>query len=159
MIIYMDNKEYVQKIESIIKPILEKLSYELVEIKIENIGIKKNITIFIYKTGGISLDDCVLVDKEVSIPLDKVDISDGHPYTLIISSPGLDRPIISNDDFRRNLGVKVDLVTKQNENLKNKIVGYIKEYSDTEVSIETELGKTLVVERTNIKTLFPHLDF
>ncbi|OQC16479.1 MAG: Ribosome maturation factor RimP [Firmicutes bacterium ADurb.Bin080] len=155
----MDNNIIVPKIELIVKPILEELSYELVEIKVENRGSETNITIFIYKEEGISFEDCVLVDKELSLPLENADISEGKPYTLIISSPGLDRPIVNNDDFRRNIGVKVDLVTKQNENLKNKIVGFIREYNDTEVSFETTAGKTLVLERANIKTLLPHLDF
>lgn len=53
--------------------------------------------------AAVTLDDCVRVSRDLSTALDAGELI-GHPYSLEVSSPGLDRPLRQLGDFRRNLG-------------------------------------------------------
>lgn len=65
------------------------------------------MSVFIYKEDGISLDDCDTMSRAIEEELDKEDIIE-ESYYLEVSSPGLDRPIKTQDDLRRNKGKLVE---------------------------------------------------
>lgn len=58
-------------------------------------------------TPGVTLEDCEGVSRELEAILDADDPFGETPYDLQVSSPGLDRPIRTPDDVRRNLGRRV----------------------------------------------------
>jgi ribosome maturation factor RimP len=76
---------------------------ELVEVEIHKAGKEQIVRLFVDKPGGIGLDDLQSVSEEVSAILDAEDpIADS--YTLEVSSPGLDRPLRTEADYRRFVG-------------------------------------------------------
>lgn len=77
--------------------------FELVDIEIKNNPGGRIVRLFVDKEGGISLDDLQSVSEEVSAILD---VEDTIPsaYTLEVSSPGLDRPLKGESDYRRFAG-------------------------------------------------------
>jgi len=97
-----------------IKPLIEeKLKFmrmELYDIKYIRAGKHSVLRIFIDKAGGVTIDDCERVSNEISMLLDVENFSD-TPYTLEVSSPGADRPLITQKDFNNVIGhyVKVEL--------------------------------------------------
>ena len=91
-------------------PILESLGMELVDIEFVKAGRDSVLRLFIDKEGGITLDDCADVSRELSAILDVEDIIPGH-YSLEVSSPGLDRPLKTPADYERFAGRLVKVRT------------------------------------------------
>ena len=77
--------------------------FELVDIEVKRAPGGQLVRLFVDKPGGIGLDDLQSVSEEVSAILDVEDPIDST-YTLEVSSPGLDRPLRSEADYRRYQG-------------------------------------------------------
>ena len=103
-------QEIQAQVEALIEPILDDFGYELVDLQYKKEGRSMALCIFIDKPGGITLDDCVTVSREVGAILEIEDpIKAG--YRLEVSSPGLDRPLKKPADFERFSGQKIKLKT------------------------------------------------
>ena len=103
-------QEIQAQVELLITPILDDFGYELVDLQYKKEGSSMALRIFIDKPGGITLDDCVAVSREVGAILEIEDpIKSG--YRLEVSSPGLDRPLKKPADFERFSGQKVKVKT------------------------------------------------
>jgi ribosome maturation factor RimP len=100
----------VDKIHSLAQSLTSSLGLELVEIEYKREGRQMVLRLFIDKEGGVSLDDCAAVSKELSAVLDVEDIIPGK-YTLEVSSPGLNRPLKSMADYERFTGRLVKIRT------------------------------------------------
>ena len=148
----MDYKAVKERAEKEIVPIIESLGYEVVETSCKRIGQYNNLTFFIYKKEGITLDDCERVNNALDLPLEELDITGGSNYVLNISSPGLDRLIITDGDYRRNLDLELEAYFIKQWDKKKKISGILKEYDDKTLTLETK-GKLVKLERDNIRTL------
>jgi ribosome maturation factor RimP len=77
--------------------------FELVDVDLRKSGGGQLVRLFVDKPGGIGLDDLQSVSEEVSAILDAEDPIPGS-YTLEVSSPGLDRPLKTEADYRRFVG-------------------------------------------------------
>jgi ribosome maturation factor RimP len=77
--------------------------FELVDVEMKKASGAHILRLFVDKPGGIGLDDLQSVSEEVSAILDAEDPISGR-YTLEVSSPGLDRPLKTESDFRRFVG-------------------------------------------------------
>ena len=128
------------KVAEVATEICQDLGYELVDVEFKK-GAKHNlISIFIYKEDGIGLDDCESVSRKIDEILDKEeDLTD--PYYLEVSSPGLDRPIKTKDDYRRNLGKEVEVKLYAPIDRKKQFEGFLTSYDDESVLIKMEDGE------------------
>jgi len=104
----VNKKELRKEIYPLAEEVAEELGYEIVDIEFQNGSKHDLLSIFIYKKEGIDLDDCTEMSRNLEKKLDDLDILK-NPYYLEISSPGLDRPLKTKDDYRRNVGKEVDL--------------------------------------------------
>lgn len=90
---------------------VEAVGFELVDAEL--VGGRQHRTLRVYIDGprGVTVDDCANVSRQLSAILDVEDPFPGR-YTLEVSSPGLDRPLVTPADFRRFQGetVKVRLL-------------------------------------------------
>jgi len=89
---------------------LSSLGMELVDLEYTRQGRAMVLRLFIDKEGGITLDDCAVVSRELSEVLDVEDIIPDH-YTLEVSSPGLDRPLKKVADYEKYKGRLVKIRT------------------------------------------------
>lgn len=97
-------------VQALILPILDKMNIELIEVEFKKRGeTDGSLTIYIDKEGGVSLDDCEAVHNAIDAPLDELDPTDGKPYTLNVSSPGLDRPFKTLRDYNKHLGEDIEI--------------------------------------------------
>lgn len=99
-----------EKLKDIAERILASLGMELVDIEYKREGRQMILRFFIDKRGGISLDDCADVSRELSAILDVEDIVPGK-YILEVSSPGLNRPLKRESDYLRYLGKLIKIKT------------------------------------------------
>ena len=104
----MNKKELKKEIYPLAEEVAEELGYEIVDIEFQNGSKHDLLSIFIYKKNGIDLDDCTDMSRNLEKKLDNLEILE-NPYYLEISSPGLDRPLKTKDDYRRNVGKEVEL--------------------------------------------------
>lgn len=148
-----------EKAEEVIIPVVEKLGYEVVEIKFQRVGKKNTLTVFVYKKGGVTLDDCIIVNDALDLPLESADISNGVPYDLNISSPGLDRPIVTDKDYARNVGEMVEAIYLKPVGKVKKIVGeLVGRDEDNVILLVKGKEKETLVPLSNVKVLQPYID-
>lgn len=100
----------VQEIEQALLPVAESVGVEIYEIQFKQ-GKNPSLTVFLDtdRAGGIDLDTCEKFHNAADPVLDELDPTYGQPYTLNVSSPGLDRPFRKTSDFERNLDKKVEV--------------------------------------------------
>lgn len=142
----MNKKGVIEIVKRICNPLAEELGYELVDVEFLKESSSYFLRVYLDKPGGINLDDCQKVSQLLSEKLDEKDpIS--VAYYLEVSSPGLDRPLKNDNDFKRNLGKEVDIKLYEALESKKTIEGYLENYDDKEIIIKTELGKFINIPR------------
>ena len=90
-------------LRALLEPAVESLGFELVDVERSGSGGHALLRLYIDSRGGVTVDDCAEVSHQVSAILDVEDPVPGQ-YTLEVSSPGLDRPLVKRRDFERFLG-------------------------------------------------------
>lgn len=103
----MAHKAIEEAVEALLEPILDADGIELVDVEYVR---ERNwiLRIFIDKEGGVDLADCQSISEKASEILDEKDIIPDN-YMLEVSSPGLDRVLKKDKDFRRYAGSDVDV--------------------------------------------------
>jgi len=107
----MDSK-IIARVRELAEPIINEQCLELVDIKYVHENRRWIVRITIDKEGGVCLDDCTNVSKEVGYLLEIREVI-AHPFHLEISSPGLERPLKTLKDFEKFLGRKVNIITSE----------------------------------------------
>ncbi|MFW6221574.1 MAG: ribosome maturation factor RimP [Fibrobacterota bacterium] len=135
-----------------IRPLIEKkvqsLGLELYEIKYIRGG-RSILRVYIDKESGVTIDDCELVSNELSMLLDVEEFS-RSPYTLEVSSPGLDRPLLSTKDFRREIGRQVKLRVQKGDQKVRTISGKLLTCDDSQLQLEVNKNETITIDRSEI---------
>ncbi|HZI37794.1 MAG TPA: ribosome maturation factor RimP [Acidimicrobiia bacterium] len=90
------------------EPVLSSLGLELVDVEIVGSGRARTLRLTVDREGGIDLDTLAEANRPVVNALDAVEALSG-PYTLELSSPGLERPLRSPADFRRFVGTTISV--------------------------------------------------
>lgn len=121
---------------NLVAPIAEKLGLEVVEVVYEKKYDGMNLTVFIDKDGGVSIDDCEKLHRAIDEPLDRLDPIEGS-YTLNVSSLGIDRPLKTDRDFKRNLNKKITVKLYSPLNGKKKFSGVLLSFDDTSFVLDT----------------------
>lgn len=100
--------EAVREVSLLIEPILDEMQMELVDVEYLSEGGRWVLRIYVDRNGGITLDDCVRVSREIE---DLIDVRDffRQPYVLEVSSPGLNRPLKKEKDFVHAVGNNVNI--------------------------------------------------
>ena len=147
-----------EEVEKFILPIVEGLGCELVEVEFAKKYNGDNLTVFIDKKGGVKIEDCENVHNAIDEPLDELNPTNDKPYTLNVSSVGLDRPIVSDKDYNRNVGEVIEVRLFQAINKKKIFVGELVGFSDTEVILLVDENE-MVIERKLISKATKYIDF
>ena len=149
---------YEQKTEEILLPIVEKNGFELVDVEYVKEGGSWYLRAYIDKPGGINVDDCEIVSRELSDILDEKDFID-EAYILEVSSPGLGRPLKKEKDFKRSLGQEVEVRTYRMMDRKKEFTGILKDHDKDTVTIEMEDGSLKTFEKGDIALIRLAFDF
>jgi ribosome maturation factor RimP len=97
-----------EKVEGLLKPIIENLGYELYDVIFEKEAQDYYLRIFIDNEQGISLNDCEKVNDAISDMLDEANYIKGA-YFLEVSSPGIERFLRKDKHFKESIGKKVEI--------------------------------------------------
>ncbi len=150
--------EVSKRAEELFAPILNENGYEIVEIRFDKQFGEDTLTVFVYKKGGITLEDCEKINELLDPVLDENDLTDGKPYTFNVSSPGLDRPVVTDDDFRRSLDTELEVIFLKPKGKALKASGTLVAYDDESLTLVSK-DKTTVYKRSDIQTVRPYIKF
>lgn len=106
----MNTESLIERVQQLITPILDECGMELVDLEFKREGRDWFLRLFIDKDGGVTLDDCADVSREVGSLLEVEDPIQSA-YRLEVSSPGLDRPLKKAADYERFRGKLVKIRT------------------------------------------------
>ena len=145
-----------ERVESLIKPRVEKAGYELYDVLYLKEGKNYILRIVIDNEKGISLEDCEKVNNEITDLLDEADYIK-EQYFLEVSSPGIERVLRKDWQLKKYLENKVQInLFKKDENGFKEYVGILKEVEDESLTIEQD-DTEYEVQRKNIaqiKTIY-----
>ena len=129
-----------------VQPVVTGMGYELVDVQASNGG--RLLRLFIDKPGGVGLEDCAAVSRQLS----RVFEVEGIDYErLEVSSPGLDRPLRKGADFARFAGQKAEVrMRTPDASGRRRFVGVLRGAEAGRVSLEMD-GQTVALELSDVE--------
>lgn len=129
------------KIREIAERVAHMHGVELVEADLRGGGKARMLRVTVDKPAGVTHEDCANVSRDLSTVLDVEDAVPGGPYTLEVSSPGLDRKLLKPEDYTRFAGSRVKLTTREPVNGNRHFEGRLEGISDGTLTLETITAK------------------
>ena len=130
----------MERVRSVARRVTADRGLDLVEVELKRSPGGQLLRLYVDKPGGIGLDDLQSVSEEVSAILDAEDPIEGH-YTLEVSSPGLDRPLRGEADYRRFVGRLAKLSSYELVDGRRHWTGRIAACEGGVVTLELEKGE------------------
>jgi ribosome maturation factor RimP len=129
--------EWLQVLEQAVESFLATHGYELVFAEfVERGGV---LRLYIDREGGVTLDDCTKVSRLIGDMFDAEDIVKTERYTLEVSSPGLDRPLVKPSHYQRFVGRDIQVKTrKHQEGGRMKFKGELQKADETQISLSVD---------------------
>ncbi|MBV9793870.1 MAG: ribosome maturation factor RimP [Actinobacteria bacterium] len=105
-------------------PVMHALGMDLESVKVTSAGRRRLLRIVVDSDHGVSLDDAAQASRELSAKLDASDVMGDLPYTLEVSSPGVDRPLTQPRHWQRALGrlVRVPLSESPSDSVQGRVM-------------------------------------
>lgn len=153
----MGAKEYEEKTIGYLSPILDELGLSLWDVVFSKEGKEYYLSAFIDKPGGVTVNDCEAVSSRMNEILDREDYI-SEPYTFVVSSPGLDRPLKRERDFMNSVGREVELKTYRAIDGHKEFSGVLKSYDKDSVTISNDDDER-VFSRKDISMIRLAFDF
>jgi ribosome maturation factor RimP len=140
------------EIFALTEPVVEQLGYQLIDVEYVKEGPRWFVRVFIDKPEGIGLEDCKVVNDAVDAVLEENDPVK-NPYFLEISSPGLERVLKTEREFKIFQGRYVLVSLKEPHNKEYKLYGHLGPLTDTTVQITDAEGHHTSLSRENVKQI------
>ncbi len=144
------DRQVVERVAAAARPLAEAEGLELVAVEYQREAGGWVLRVYLEKPGGIGLDDCQRVSQQLGDLLDVEDLID-HAYTLEVSSPGLDRPLVSEGDFARFAGRLVRLQTATPLEGQRRFRGRLLGIAGGTVRLEAEGGRQVAIPHAAIE--------
>lgn len=133
----------IEHIRSLAEVIVEGTDTEILDVQLFVKNRLGKITVIVDAIGGIDIGTCALISKTLDKKFEEDNYRDGN-YKIEVSSPGVDRPLTTEADFRRKTGKTITLWHNE-EGYKSPVQGIIKSIENGRVLIENK-GKTVSID-------------
>ena len=124
-----------QNLLDLFEPEITAMGFELLGIELIKNGHSSLLRVYIDKFEGINIDDCVLVSQQLTALLDVKDPIKGQ-YNLEVSSPGIDRPLFTDEQLKKHIGHIVMIKLREKYRGKRKITGVLEAVDNLEIIIK-----------------------
>ncbi len=148
----MNKKNVLKSVTNICESLAADLNYELVDVEYIKESGSYFLRIYVDKPGGINLDDCQTMSMAVSEKLDENDPFK-EAYYLEVSSPGLDRPLKTDKDLKRNLGKDIEIKLYKTLNDRKSYEGKLENYNNSEIIILDEMNNKIEIPKELISII------
>jgi ribosome maturation factor RimP len=139
------------KVRQLAEPVIAAEGMELIHVECLKMQSRWIIRLYMDKERGVTLDDCAAVSNQLGDIFDINDLIDA-PYTLEVSSPGLDRPISRDQDFLKFRGSQVNIKTSVKIDGVKNFRGHLDDF------IEEDGRKVIIVEVSGKKYRIPRVE-
>lgn len=110
--IYMQNDRKLESLEALLRPVVEDLGFEFVDLELRSELGRLSLCLLVDRPGGITIGECASLSREIGPHLEVADPFAGR-YSLEVSSPGINRPLRTEEHFERFSGEKVLVKTRE----------------------------------------------
>ncbi len=140
----MSEDRIITEIEGFVLPVTRDMGLELVEVQFRREGGGWILRLFIDREGGVTVDDCAALSRQVSAYLEVEDTIE-HAFTLEVSSPGVERPLKRKEDFIRFAGRKARIKVRTPIEGQRVFIGLLGELKDDILLLECD-GQQMQIE-------------
>jgi ribosome maturation factor RimP len=137
------------RVKGLIEPVVLDLGFELVQVEYVQAYGSWVLRLYIDKPGGITIEEITRVSRETSTLLDVEDFMPKR-YSLEVSSPGLDRPLVKPEHFLAEIGKLAQIKTKAPVDGRKKFKGVIESFADGQVTVKDNEDNIFIIDIENI---------
>ena len=143
----MSNKEQVL---AVITPAIESLGFYIEDITITSAGKRSMLTVIVDGDTHLSLDQVTVATKAISEIVENLPTLGNNPFTLEVTSPGLDRPLTKPRHWRKNLDRLIKIVLTDGKEIKGRIKGS----TETSVTVNEQVINFADIKRATLEVEF-----
>ncbi len=110
------------RIADVIRPVVAAAGMDLESVRVRAAGRRRLLRVVVDSDRGVSLDDAAAISRKLSAALDTMAVMGDFPYTLEVSSPGVDRPLTDPRHWRRAVGRLVQVTAAESGSISGRIV-------------------------------------
>ena len=147
----MDRRE--RQLEELLTPVVQSLDCEIWGIELLRQGKHSKLRVYIDREEGVNVDHCAAISRHVSDLLDVEEFSQ-NPYTLEVSSPGMDRILFKTEQYEQSVGEQVEVRLRFPFEGRKKFVGVLAGIEDDNVLVQIDDEEFVLplenVQRTRI---------
>ena len=137
----VNEKKVIQQVWTLGETLCESEGLELIQVEYQRESAGRILRLYIDKPGGVNLDDCVGISRQMGDILD-VHLQEAGPYNLEVTSPGTERPLAKKHDFDKFKGRRVKVKTHQSINGRKNFTGVLLGISHDRVNMQ--IGEQMV---------------
>jgi ribosome maturation factor RimP len=146
----------LEQIREIAERVTVSEGLELVDLQFLGSGRHRVLRLFIDKPSGVTHADCENVSLQVGTILDVEDVIPGEHYTLEVSSPGVDRPLLKPKDYERFVGQRIKVQLRQPRGDRKRFDGRLESFDGATLVLAVEKGELVTiplsdVDKANVK--------
>lgn len=147
----MSNKEQVA---AAITPAIESLGFYLEDIAITSAGRRSMLTVIVDGDTHLSLDQVTVATKAISEIVENLPTLGNNPFTLEVTSPGLDRPLTKPRHWQKNKDRLIKIILIDDK----EITGRIKDSTQVDVTVDEQLVKFADIKRATLEIEFKQVN-
>jgi ribosome maturation factor RimP len=143
------------------RPLVERRGAELVDVELRGNPGSRVVRIYVDRVGGISLNECAAISRDISDRFDIEDMIDGS-YRLEVSSPGVTRPLTTLADFQRAVGRRVRILVRGEGDQRfgrGEVIGTLLSADRESIRIRFPTGETAELPFDQVERAVPVVDF
>ena len=149
--------ELRQRLLELLEPFLADGFVELVDVRVQHHGRRRTVCLLVDQPGGITIDDCVRISRQVEDLLDSQDLIPFR-YVLEVSSPGVDRPLRKAEHYTRFVGERVEIRMNPGFGSRRQFTGELAGYSDGTVHVIVGEGEDVHLPLREVHSARVHID-
>ena len=138
-----------QKIQELAEAFLEEESLFIVDVSVTGTGKGSRVRILLDGDEGVSIDDCAKLSRKLGEALEGDEVID-HAFTLEVSSPGIDFPLSTARQYRKNIGRTLKVIRTGSKEIK----GMLSQVNDEGIELTYTSGKGK--EKKEVSELIPY---
>ena len=139
-----------EEISEVITPALTSLGFYLEDLNITSAGKRSLLTVIVDADRHLSLDEVTVATKAISEIVENIPALGSTPFTLEVTSPGIDRPLTKPRHWRKNINRLVKIILLDG----SQITGRIKQAGESAATIEESVINYLDIKRANLEIEF-----
>ena len=138
------------EISAVITPALTSLGFYLEDLNITSAGKRSLLTVIVDADRHLSLDEVTVATKAISEIVENIPALGSTPFTLEVTSPGIDRPLTKPRHWRKNINRLVKIILLDG----SQITGRIKQAGESAATIDESVINYLDIKRANLEIEF-----